>query len=280
VVLKIFSVKNRPFFDPLIVHTHSRLEIEKYVTYIPSKAAILIERFMPGPVTVLLKKKSNIPDLVTSGLDTVAIRIPNHPLTLSLLKTIGFPLAAPSANPFGYISPTSPQHVADQLQNKISYILDGGATTVGVESTIVGFDEEIPVVFRLGGLSIEEIEKAIGKVLVRIQDSSNPTAPGMLKSHYAPTKKLVVLDTAESGIESIANQRTGVIAFDKYMDGIAKENQVLLSSTGNLNEAAKNLFAAMRKLDNLDVDIILAVTFPETGLGRAINDRLKRASGK
>ena len=279
-VLKIFSVKNRPHFDPLIVHTHSKNEIGKYVEEIPALAQKLVDAFMPGPITVLLKKKSIIPDLVTSGLDNVAIRIPDHSLTLELLKQLDFPLAAPSANPFGYISPTTAQHVFDQLQGKIPYILDGGATNVGVESTIVGFENDepdcrqaSPVVYRLGGLAIEEIERVVGKVRLSLNESSNPKSPGMLKSHYAPKKRLVI---GESDDWLIGNK--GVIAFDKYVEGIEKQNQILLSPSGNLNEAAKNLFAAMRKLDAGDVDEIIAVKFPDEGLGRAINDRLKRAS--
>src|ERR1043165_1177940 len=188
-VLKIFSVKNRPHFDPLIVHTHSKDEIKKYVAEIPPLAEKLIDAFMPGPVTVLLPKKEIIPDLVTSGLDNVAIRIPQHNLTLELLRQLDFPLAAPSANPFGYISPTTSHHVYDQLQGRIPYIIDGGSTDVGVESTIVAFEETGPVVYRLGGLALEEIERVVGKVAVNLNESSNPRSPGMLKSHYAPKKQ-------------------------------------------------------------------------------------------
>ncbi len=272
-VLKIFSVKNRPHFDPLIVHTHSKDAIKNYVEEIPALAEKLIDAFMPGPVTVLLKKKNIIPDLVTSGLDNVAIRIPNHALTLELLKQLDFPLAAPSANPFGYISPTTSHHVFDQLQGRIPYILDGGSTEVGVESTIVGFEEDEVIVYRLGGLAIEEIERVIGEVKINLNESSNPKSPGMLKSHYAPRKRLVIGESVNQLTGNI-----GVIAFDEYVDVIELKNQILLSPKGDLNEAAKNLFAAMRKLDASDVEKIIAVKFPEVGLGRAINDRLKRAS--
>jgi len=272
-VLKIFSVKNRPHFDPLIVHVHSKKEIEKYAEEISAQAKKVIDAFMPGPVTVLLKKKNVVPDLVTSGLDNVAIRIPNHSLAIELLKQLDFPLAAPSANPFGYISPTTARHVFDQLQGKIPYILDGGATNIGVESTIVGFENDEPVVYRLGGLAIEEIERVVGKVKLSLNESSNPKSPGMLKSHYAPKKRLVI---GELVIGELVN--SGAICFDKYIEGIDEKKQILLSPKGDLNEAAKNLFAAMRKLDASDVEEIIAVKFPEIGLGRAINDRLKRAS--
>lgn len=279
-VLKIFSVKNRPHFDPLIVHTHSHDEITKYAEEIPAKAQVLMRKFMPGPLTLLLKKKRIVPDLVTSGLDTVAIRIPNHHLTLSLLKELSFPLAAPSANPFSYISPTSAQHVFDQLHGKIPYILDGGATEVGVESTIVGFEGDETIVYRLGGLSVEELEAEAGAVRLEINESSNPKAPGTLKSHYAPRKKLILLDESLNAgvLSSLKKSQVGIIAFDKPVEGFSASNQTLLSPKGDLHEAAKNLFDTMRKLDASNVDLIVAVKFPELGLGKAINDRLKRAS--
>ncbi len=272
-VLKIFEVKNRPHFDPLIVHVAGKEHIEKYVTDIPEPAKKLMEAFMPGPVTLLLKKKTIIPDLVTSGLDTVAIRIPQHPLALELLRQLDFPLAAPSANPFGYISPTTAQHVYDQLQGKIPYILDGGATDVGVESTIVGFDKNAVIVYRLGGLAIHEIENLVGKVLININESSNPLAPGSLKSHYAPKKKLLFFPDTKPLEKNIA-----VIAFDQFDKNYPEEKQVLLSPSGDLHEAARNLFSVMRQLDNGNAELIITVKFPEHGLGLAINDRLKRAS--
>ena len=278
--LKIFAVKNRPHFDPLIVHTYSITEIEKYVSEIPEKACLLMQHFMPGALTLLLKKKSLIPDIITSGLDTVAIRVPDHPLTLQLLKELPFPLAAPSANPFGYISPTTAAHVFDQLHGKIPYILDGGPTVVGVESTIVGFDGEEAVIYRLGGLAIEEIERVIGKITVNINAASNPKTPGMMKSHYAPAIQLIFNNPVALEKLKAENKKAGVICFDQKIEGLDKSTQIMLSPQGDLNEAAKNLFAAMRSLDTSDLDIIYAVKFPDAGLGRAINDRLKRASVK
>lgn len=275
-VLKIFSVKNRPYFDPLIVHTHSLDEVIKYTQQVPQRALDLMEAFMPGPLTVLLPRQSCIPDLVTSGLETVAVRIPNHPLTLSLLQQLAFPLAAPSANPFGYISPTTSYHVYDQLHGRIPYILEGGATEIGVESTIVGFENNQVVVYRLGGLAIEEIERVVGKVLVQTNTSSDPKSPGMLKSHYAPRKRLVLTDAFDITDDELS--RVGVIAWDKKVVGVPDHHQIVLSEKGSLKEAAKHLFAAMRTLDETDVDYIIAVRVPDVGLGRAINDRLKRAA--
>jgi len=279
-VLKIFQVKNRPHFDPLIVHTHSIAGIEKYVKEIPACARVLMERFMPGALTLLLKKRNFVPDIVTSGLDTVAIRIPNHALTLQLLRELSFPLAAPSANPFGYISPTTAKHVFEQLHNKIPYILDGGPTTVGVESTIVGFDGEQAIIYRLGGVTVEQIEAAIGPVKINISSSSNPKAPGALKSHYAPAKNLVFDDEETLAQLKASGQKVGIIAFDSYLPGFSKTNQELLSTHRDLEEAAKALFSVMRQLDASDVDIIYAVKFPDEDLGRAINDRLQRAAAK
>ncbi|GAB3996688.1 L-threonylcarbamoyladenylate synthase [Spirosoma daeguense] len=274
-VLSIFRVKNRPSFDPLIIHTDSLEKLDRYVTYIPEAARKLAETFWPGPLTLLLPKQDLIPDLVTSGLSRVAVRIPNHPLTLSLLRSLDFPLAAPSANPFGYISPTTAQHVADQLGNQIPYILDGGPAGIGLESTIVGFEDDKATVFRLGGMALDQIEQVIGPVSVRTHSTSNPKAPGMLSSHYAPRKPLVLLSPGETPQPNVS---AGALVFRQPFGGINPDNQLVLSPTGNLNEAAKNLFAYLRALDTLSVNIIYAEPLPNQGLGFAMNDRLRRAS--
>ncbi len=276
-VLEIFKVKERPFFDPLIVHVHSVTAAAQWVEEIPKAAHLLFEAFSPGPLTILLPKKNIISDLVTSGLPQVAIRIPNHPLALALLEKTNLPLAAPSANPFGYISPTSSQHVFDQLQGKIQMILDGGACEVGVESTIVGFEECKTIIYRLGGLEVEAIEKVVGKVTIKTNNSSNPKSPGMLKSHYAPRKPLY-LQPIEDDFFIEINKKIGVISFSKSFP--QANTQQILSLKGDLHEAAKNLFSAMRFLDEQDIDIIIAEPLPDEGLGRAINDRLKRASSR
>jgi L-threonylcarbamoyladenylate synthase len=273
-ILKIFKAKNRPLFDPLIVHTHAISEIEKYVTHIPTRLMRLMEWFMPGPLTVLLNRKNTIPDLITSGSDKVAFRIPNHPLTLELLRSIDFPLAAPSANPFGYISPTSAQHVYDQLSREIPYILDGGECQIGLESTIIGIDGDEVVVYRLGGMEVEPIEAIVGQVRVNAHSSSNPQAPGMLDTHYAPRKPLV-LGNIEELIAAKGDKKIAAISFSDYHEA---DHQFILSPTRNMEEAAKRLFAAMRKMDNTDADVIYAERLPDVGLGRAINDRLQRAS--
>lgn len=278
-VLTIFRVKNRPSFDPLIVHTHSPDQLGQFVTHLPDAARQLADAFWPGPLTLLLPKRELIPDLVTSGLPTVAVRIPDHPLTLSLLRSLAFPLAAPSANPFGYISPTTAQHVADQLGDQVPYILDGGACGVGLESTIVGFGEGRPTIYRLGGLALDRIEAVVGPVAVQTHSTSNPQAPGMLTSHYAPRKPLTLLQPGES-LPLQVGERAGALAFREPFGGIPTRHQRVLSPTGDLNEAAKNLFAHLRALDALDVDVLYAEPVPNQGLGSAINDRLRRAGAR
>lgn len=275
-VTKIFQVKDRPQFDPLIVHV-SNLEFAKNcVEEIPAKAKLLVQHFWPGPLTVLVNRKAIIPDLVTSGLNTVGIRCPDHPLTRTLLASLSFPLAAPSANPFGYISPTRPEHVNEQLGDKISYILDGGICKVGIESTIVGFEDDRPIIYRMGGLSVEAIEQIVGKVSVQLHSASNPKAPGQLKSHYAPTKKIVLGNLSEL-IKKYSNLNSALLS---YQTDFKSKHQFILTPSGKLEEAAQNLFSGLRTLDKMPVDIILAELAPEIGLGRAINDRLKRAAAE
>jgi L-threonylcarbamoyladenylate synthase len=278
-VLSIFDVKNRPSFDPLIIHTDSLEKLEAWVEYFPTQALQLANSFWPGPLTLLLPKKKIIPDLVTSGLDTVAVRIPDHALTTALLSELDFPLAAPSANPFGYISPTNSQHVNDQLGEKIPYILDGGECNVGVESTIIGFENEVPTVYRLGGLALEEIIAVVGEVNLLAHSTSNPQAPGMLKSHYAP-RKLLQLKSKDEMIERRDADSIGYLFFEKPAIEMAGATMRVLSETGDLKEAAHHLFAYLRELDTLDIEEIWAETVPEVDLGRAINDRLRRAAAR
>ncbi|MEI7585439.1 L-threonylcarbamoyladenylate synthase [Runella sp.] len=276
-VLKIFTVKNRPQFDPLIVHTDTLSKLTSFIADFPEKAQKLAKAFWPGPLTLLLPKSDEISDLVTSGLSTVAVRIPNHSLTLELLSTLDFPLAAPSANPFGYISPTSAQHVEKQLGKKIPYILDGGESQVGIESTIVGFEGDEAVVYRLGGTSVEALEKIIGTVKLVAHSSSNPKAPGMLKSHYSPRKPLFITDFEQLS-KNYSKEKIGYLSFQIAIENVSLENQRILSLTGSYSEAAKHLFSYMRQLDSLPIDVIYAELLPEKDLGRAINDRIRRAA--
>lgn len=279
-VARIFQVKNRPTFDPLIVHSDSLDKIGAFVTDIPPLARQLAAHFWPGALTLLLPRKAIIPDLVTAGLDTVAVRIPSHPLTRQLLGLLDFPVAAPSANPFGYLSPTRAEHVQAQLGDRIPYILDGGACEVGIESTIVGFGHGQPVIFRLGGISVEAIENVVGPVRMRPHSTSNPQAPGMLESHYAPRKPLLLNDLP-TALRQFPAAQIGFLGFSVLASQVPAQNQFLLSESQDYTQAAQNLFAALRQLDAMPgISIIVAELLPEQDLGRAINDRLRRAAAR
>lgn len=273
-IAKIFEVKERPTFDPLIVHVADLQDAKSYASEVPPQAEKLVEKFWPGPLTILVKKKAVISDLVTAGLDTVALRSPNHAMTQTLLASLPFPIAAPSANPFGYVSPTRPEHVNEQLGGQISYILDGGASTIGVESTIIGFEKNGPVILRLGGITQEQIESVIGSVNVNTRSTSNPKSPGQLQSHYSPGKK-VIMGNISALIKQQVNGAYGVLSFQQ---DYSQRYQYILSPSGQIEEAAQNLFSALRLLDKMPIKVILAEFVPDVGLGKAINDRLRRAS--
>jgi len=275
-VAHIFKVKNRPAFDPLILHTDRLEKVKQFVRDFPPIAEQLAQAFWPGPLTLLLPKSEQIHDIVTSGLDTVAVRIPQHPVSRNLLEGLDFPVAAPSANPFSYISPTTAQHVNQHLGTKIPYILDGGPCTVGIESTIVGFPDGIPTVFRKGGLKIEAIEGIIGKVQVNTHSSSQPTAPGMLNKHYSPKVPMFIGDIPKL-LAEYEEKSVGVISFQQAYLG-ESPLQFTLSKKGDFAEAAQQLFAALRALDTLAPDVIVVELLPEQDLGIAINDRLRRAA--
>ncbi|MBP7931227.1 MAG: threonylcarbamoyl-AMP synthase [Chitinophagaceae bacterium] len=275
-IAKIYAAKNRPQFNPLILHVGSIEQMEKWVAEIPDLCRLLIHHFSPGPITYLLPKSAQVPDLITAGSSRVAIRIPDHPVTLQLLNSLEFPLAAPSANPSGYVSPVSSQHVFEGLNGKIPYIIEGGSCKIGLESTIVGFQDNKVVVHRLGGISIEEIQAVCNVDVVVQLAHAQPTAPGQLKSHYA-TKKLLLQGDIRENISLHSGKKVGILSFNtKYH--ISNSLEYVLSTNGSLPEAAFELFSAMRSLDQSDVDIILAEFFPDEGLGKSINDRLARAA--
>ncbi|MEY3178963.1 MAG: hypothetical protein RJB42_1204 [Bacteroidota bacterium] len=273
---KIYAAKNRPQFNPLILHVADLDQLGKWVQAVPNACRDLINKLSPGPITYLLPKSDSVPDIVTAGSHRVAIRIPAHDLTLSLLSQLDFPLAAPSANPSGYVSPVTSQHVYEGLSGIIPYILEGGAAKVGLESTIVGFEEGKIVVHRLGGIAAEEIEALTGQEVELRLAHAAPTAPGQLKSHYA-TKKPLLLGDIKQLYQENTGKKIGVLSFQTNYElpGII---QYQLSPSGNIDEAASQLFSTMRKLDQVDVDLILAEIFPDCGLGKAINDRLARAA--
>ena len=279
-VEKIFALKKRPHFNPLIVHIKSADSITDVASAIPEAALLLATKFWPGPLTLLLNKKSNIPDLVTAGKPTVAVRMPNHPLTLSLLEQLDFPLAAPSANPFGSISPTSAAHVYSYFQEDLAVVLDGGECNNGVESTIIGFENNIPVLYRLGAISVEDIEAVVGKVLIHSKNDTDPAAPGMLSRHYSPNTNTYLTDDVAEFIKQYPNKKIGLLLFKDAIEDNASFHKEVLSAEGDMAEAAKNLYAALHRLDRLNLDIIIAERLPDEGLGKTINDRLQRAVEK
>lgn len=275
-IAKIYEAKNRPQFNPLILHVANLEQVERLVTEIPDACKRLMQGLSPGPITYLLPKSSLVPDLVTAGSSRVAIRIPNHAMALDLLSRLDFPLAAPSANPSGYVSPVSADHVMQGLQGKIPYVLDGGSCRVGLESTIVGFENDTVVIHRLGGIAAEEISTITGVEVKTSLAHASPTAPGQLKSHYATSKPLLIGDIAAL-INAFQGKKIGLLMFEQSA-GLTVEKEILLSPSGSLGEAAAGLFRAMRLLDQSDIDIIFAERFPDMGIGRAINDRLERAA--
>ncbi len=277
-VLKIYAAKDRPQFNPLIVHVASFPKAELFIQNVLPETNKLANAFWPGPLTILFDKNQNVPDLVTAGSKRVAIRVPNHPLTLTLLQQLDFPLAAPSANPSGYVSPTSAKHVEEGLSGIIPYILDGGDCTVGVESTIVGWNEEDDLeVYRLGGISVEQIEEVLGKkISISKKITENPETPGQLKSHYA-THTPLYMGKAEEMMRRFEDRQIILINFKSYHPDFPKEQQFILAPSGSIDEAAKNLFRILREADKLKADVILAEPLLNEGLGRALNDRLERA---
>lgn len=277
-IKKIFETKNRPLFNPLIVHIHSKDLLDDLTEKVPQKAYQLAEAFWPGSLTLVLKKKSNIPYLVTAGKNTVAVRVPNHPLTLSLLQLLDFPLVAPSANPFGSISPTTAEHVANYFPETVPLVLDGGICESGIESTIIGFDEDEPILYRLGAISIEAIEAVVGKVTVMNTKEAAPEAPGMLLKHYAPKTKTILVDDIENFLKENTLPKIGTISFYKTTAHSNVVHQEVLSERKDFKEAAANLYQAMHRLDKMNLNLIVAERFPDENLGKSINDRLNRAT--
>ena len=262
--------------DPLIVHVPSERHARCLVKDFPAEAHALARRFWPGPLTLVLPKIDEIPDVATSGLKSVAIRVPNHATALALLSATGGAVAAPSANLFGQISPTTAAHAASQLGDQVDMILDGGPCSVGVESTIVSFCHGRPTLLRPGGVPVEEIEATIGPLGFSPPGEDAPLSPGRLPKHYAPRTPLV-LATEDGNLP--ATHRLGLLCLKRPSDSRHCAAVEALSETGDLREAAANLYSALVRLDSQDLSAIAAFAPPETGFGRAIADRLRRASG-
>ena len=275
-VARVFEIKARPAFDPLIVHVSDDAMIERVADDIPATARTLIRAFWPGPLTIVLNKRADIPDLVTAGLPTVAVRMPAHPIARALIERAATPLAAPSANPFGYLSPTQAAHVERMLDDRVDCIIDGGPTEHGVESTIVMLEPR-PALLRPGAIPIEAIEASIGPLARELSDEARPLAPGRLSQHYAPHTPIRIVNHAARVPESERNGAV-LLAFRTPVAGYLDAR--VLSAAGNLREAAAHLFEYLHELDALGAVRIDAERLPMKGVGVAIMDRLQRAGSR
>ncbi len=284
-VARIFEVKERPKFDPLIVHIANMDDIKEIANLglmdnlQKNLLFKLIENFWPGPLTVVLPKNEKVPRIVTAGLDTVAVRMPSHPVARALIEKAGIPVAAPSANKFSRLSPTRAEHVAAQIGKEIDFIIDAGRTPLGVESTVIDLTHIPPVLLRPGGLPLEQIIETIGPVELSksTPDEVHPKSPGMLKKHYAPSKPLHLLEDIYNfepppGSALLALTEPEPSVRQRYV------KVEVLSPKGDLREAASNLFDALHRLENSEAKVIYAQSVPEKGLGRAIMDRLRKAA--
>ncbi len=275
-VAKIFEAKKRPAFNPLILHIADKSWLKKFSDIKNEKIDRLIEKFWPGPLTLVLPKTEIVPDIVTSGNTTVAVRMPNHSVALQLIKECGTPIAAPSANKFGHLSPTEASHVAKYLGDKVDMILDGGKCSVGVESTIIQLHENEIYLLRPGGLSKEDIEKEIGEIKTGVINPDKPNAPGQLPFHYSPQTPLKFFN--KKFLDE--KKKIGMLFFKENKIDFPFAGTKFLSLSGDLREAATNLFSMLHELEKENFDLILVEPIEEKGLGRAIMDRLKKATNK
>lgn len=284
-VAAIFEAKGRPTFNPVIVHVSTRAQAEEIVDF-DIRARLLAELFWPGPLTMILPRKegSAVSLLCSAGLPTVAVRCPSHPVARQLITALGRPIAAPSANASGTLSPTTPQHVAQSLGDKAGMILAGGKAAVGLESTVVDLSGAVPVMLRPGGVTLDELQMHLGEVQVELEAvNDKPKSPGQLLRHYAPRTalRLHAVDVREGeallafGSLKFMGMQGGGFAKQKLPEGWLMN----LSETGDLNEAAANVFAMLHALDDCGATTIAVMNIPDIGLGLAINDRLKRAAG-
>lgn len=294
-IKKIFEAKGRPSDNPLIVHVVKTEDINELVRELPQKAEKLISEFWPGPLTLIFKKASIVSEIVTGGLDTVAIRMPAHPIAKLLIELAGVPVAAPSANLSGKPSPTMEEHVINDMKGRVDAIICGGDADVGVESTVLDITSDIPMILRPGGVTKEDLEKVIGKVdvdpaLQKSEDSQLiPKSPGMKYTHYSPNAEVVLvsgnLDSVTDNIERIRKneeakgRKVGIMATNQTKDIYKGGTIISLGSRDKLESVAANLFKVLREFDEKGVDIILAETFDEKGLGQAIMNRLMKAAG-
>ncbi len=276
-VARIFAAKQRPDFDPLITHIAELAMLDRIADVHDDRVLQAAEQFWPGALTLIVPKRAGIPDLVTSGLPTMAVRMPDHPVALALIRLSTGAVAAPSANPFGYLSPTCAEHVRSQLGDRVDLILDGGTCPVGVESTVLDLSGRIPLVLRPGGIPVEALREAFGQVEVLNRKVASPTAPGQLPMHYAPHKPLYVV----ASLAAVTDRaRAGALVLGAVpADGFGAVRN--LSPGGDVVEAAGNLFSMLHELDREPgVEVIYALRIPEDGIGLAVMDRIYKASQK
>ena len=280
-VARIFEAKQRPSFDPLITHIADLETLDRIARVSDKRIFSVIEKLWPGALTLIIPKKKIIPDLVTSGLDTMAVRMPDHPTALELIRLSTGAVAAPSANPFGYLSPTTAQHVEASLGDRIDMVLDGGTCRVGVESTVLDMTRPVPTVLRPGGTDVETLREILGNVEVLDRTSSTPKAPGQLLMHYSPRKPLHIVESAEEALLACgSDRRAGFLSFRGQGDLDRFDAVEILTSRGDFLEAASRLFASLHRLDGAEIDVIYAERVPREGLGAAVMDRIYKASEK
>ena len=289
-VAKIFQAKGRPSDNPLIVHISNKQQLTELVDNIPAHAEKLMEKFWPGPLTVIFPKKNNASKLVTAGLDTIAIRMPDHPVALALIEESGLPLAAPSANLSGKPSPTTAKHVVDDLDGKVAGIVDGGPTGVGLESTVLDCTTEIPIILRPGGVTKEQLEQVVGEVgvdpaLTTENVELKPKSPGMKYTHYAPIAPLYIVEGTVDYLQHIVDKSradgkvVGILSTDEHKNSLSADVVLSVGTHADLATVAANLYEKLRQFNETNVDVIYSESFPADGVGAAIMNRLNKAAG-
>lgn len=278
-IRNIFELKERPLTNPLIVHVGGVSQVNSLIKgTLPKELELLANSFWPGPLTLLLNKNDNVPNLITANSDKVAIRIPNHTLLLELLKSIDFPLAAPSANPYKRISSTEVSHVSKYFESKLGFALDGGKCDVGIESTIIGLEDGDVVIYRKGGVSKDQLEAVLNTEARYKKVENGKQLPGSAIKHYAPSKELIITDNLNKTVLANHSKSIGLIQFSD--DLLFEEVQFKFSFREDLEDASRNLFNYLHFLEQQDIDLIICEKFPDKGIGVALNDRILRASSK
>jgi L-threonylcarbamoyladenylate synthase len=289
-VAKIFAAKGRPGDNPLIIHIAERQQLDRFVAEVPEKASQLMDAFWPGPLTIIFKLKQGVlSEKASAGLGTVGVRMPDHPVALALLRACGLPIAAPSANSSGKPSPTTAGHVLDDLSGKIAGVVDGGATGVGVESTVIDCTETVPVILRPGGVTREQLQAVVGEVRVDPalsgEEGLRPKAPGMKYTHYAPNAPLYLVSGTREFLQGLVAEkrseglRVGVLATEESADFYDGDVVLACGRRSELETVAAALYDVLRKFNDLRVDIIFSEMFPVAGVGHAIMNRLQKAAG-